>query len=715
MAWRESAFYEDSDRQWSYSLMLVCRSWHTLIVTRLNDTLCLNYHVYYTTVPDNEPSPLSQVIERSNNNTWSMFKCPLRSLIIKAEPDNYPEDYSKVVHKPRNTQSWPLLDGLARFSGSMDYLYPIISKAQTHLNLKKLSLYDAYDDSEMFEDMASRLGQSITHLDLVLYYDLDDDFEEDYDHLDRFIFNSAFINVTKLRIIDQDQGNHDTHITSLIILHPTLYQKLKEKLALRSFTLFLAPITEHIEYFSGGSEYLESLHDFIVNHKTLRTFRYLGGECKLQNSTLQYLLQSEECAISKMSLAFSEKIHIVTRRLEQLTIRTTDFQPLTRDSRLRDLMPFYSSLNHVAHIRVYNEISSQSHILDLRLIGLAISAKSITIDLDLSMTSSVDRMRVSWYTTGNSTGAVRYASKPFSTNDPFGDVLVVMSTSVSYGQYGGWVGTVNTAVMTELSVQSTYYYQVGDINANIWSPLYHFTTGANQLGAITPFNVSFFGDMGGGDYMKTVDALVDALPTFDFAVHIGDIAYANVNGEAAGNQTVWNGFMESITPFSANIPYMTCPGNHDAFYNFTAYTTSFIMPTTSPSHKWYAFDYNGVHFVSFSTEGDYQVGSEQYEWFIEELSNFRQGNPDVYEKEPMGSYANPKATVNIAVGTGGNAEGLDYFWDPLKPKWSSFRHTELGYGVLHVHNSSHINWKFIEDKGTIIRDDIWFTKGTFSS
>ncbi|EGG17205.1 hypothetical protein DFA_08192 [Cavenderia fasciculata] len=73
---------------------------------------------------------------------------------------------------------------------------------------------------------------------------------------------------------------------------------------------------------------------------------------------------------------------------------------------------------------------------------------------------------------------------------------------------------------------------------------------------------------------------------------------------------------------------MVCPGNHDIFYDLAAYRRTFLMPVESNDDNYYAFDYNGIHFISFSTElfipfspqhlwleSHYEICFEEYHFF----------------------------------------------------------------------------------------------------
>ncbi|GAM21044.1 hypothetical protein SAMD00019534_042190 [Acytostelium subglobosum LB1] len=411
---------------------------------------------------------------------------------------------------------------------------------------------------------------------------------------------------------------------------------------------------------------------------------------------------------------------------------------------------------------------------------MATTAEVTPVYVNIGFTAQQDEMRVSWYTVNNSTaGVVRYSNQSMELDLAAGATASASSSSTEYGEFPGWFGFVNTAVMSGLAPLTQYFYQVGDASADVWSPVFNFTTGAGAT-VFKPFAFSVYGDMGGGNYMLNVDSLITNSDRFDWILHVGDIAYADYSNSSSnkgirsgmlGNMTVWNDFMTSITPFSAHQSYMTCIGNHDAFLNKSAYTTTWIMPSESPLITWYAFDYNGVHFVSMSTENDYAPGSEQYVWLENHLQQFRASNPNtwlivyghrpfycttvinwcmgtnnlalyeamdplmmkynvdifiaghthayersfpVYDKVVAGTFAEPKATVYISVGVGGNWEGLDPLFNVDKPHWADYRKTELGYGILNVVNETTIHWQFIQQSDdTAVMDQFTLIKGTF--
>jgi acid phosphatase type 7 len=52
-------------------------------------------------------------------------------------------------------------------------------------------------------------------------------------------------------------------------------------------------------------------------------------------------------------------------------------------------------------------------------------------------------------------------------------------------------------------------------------------------------------------------------------------------------------------------------GNHESYYNFTAYFNRYILPRSFPGQTnfYFSFDYGQVHFVHFSSEHPYGFGS----------------------------------------------------------------------------------------------------------
>ncbi|KAF2075454.1 hypothetical protein CYY_003235 [Polysphondylium violaceum] len=419
------------------------------------------------------------------------------------------------------------------------------------------------------------------------------------------------------------------------------------------------------------------------------------------------------------------------------------------------------------------------------LIVLFISA-CVAVDLTpygvkLALTKEGKDIQITWLTNdkGN-TPVVLYGRASFtpdesSSNDIYpilSNMGKVESLTTLY-----WSGNSNQAVMTNLTSFTSYFYYVGDREANQWSPMLNFSTRGFDSSNYLKFAV--FGDMGHGgvgidrDENYTLSHIVERQGDLDFVLHVGDIAYADLTkgSRIFGNQTVWEEFLGIIEPVSTALPYMVCPGNHDIFFDLDVYRKTFLMPSNKLDESWYSFNFSGVHFVGFSSEHDFLPFSTQYNWLENELKQYRQQSPNgwlivyshrpfycstqwgwcekselkklfvdslekllmkynvdiylsghthsyerslpVYNGQVLGTYEAPKATIHLTVGTGGNKEGPDRDW-LAAPVWSNGpRFSGTGFGTLNVINSQTIQWDFIDNESNTAMDSITITKGTF--
>ncbi|XP_053608418.1 acid phosphatase type 7 isoform X2 [Plodia interpunctella] len=177
-----------------------------------------------------------------------------------------------------------------------------------------------------------------------------------------------------------------------------------------------------------------------------------------------------------------------------------------------------------------------------------------------------------------------------------------------------WIHRVK---LKNLAHNTKYVYKAGSDAG--YSQQFSFRT--PPAGENWPMRIAIYGDMGVNNSMALPYLKRDVeAGMYDFILHVGDFAYdMNEQGGRVGDQ-----FMNKIEPLAANLPYMTCPGNHESAYNFTHYSHRFTMPGDRSS-LFYSFDVGPVHFVSISTEVYYftQYGlkliSDQYHWLKKDL------------------------------------------------------------------------------------------------
>ncbi|KAL8619772.1 hypothetical protein ACOMHN_025858 [Nucella lapillus] len=173
--------------------------------------------------------------------------------------------------------------------------------------------------------------------------------------------------------------------------------------------------------------------------------------------------------------------------------------------------------------------------------------------------------------------------------------------------------------LTSLTPGQKYEYVCGSEEG--WSNLFSFRVMRN--GSDWSPRLALFGDMGNKNarslprlQKETVAGMYDAV------LHVGDFAYDLFYD----NAKVGDEFMQQIEPIAANIPYMTCPGNHEGTYNFSNYRHRFVMPGDELGDKmFYSFNIGPVHIISLSTEYyfylqyGFEQPIEQYRWLEQDL------------------------------------------------------------------------------------------------
>ncbi|XP_074295755.1 putative inactive purple acid phosphatase 2 [Silene latifolia] len=221
----------------------------------------------------------------------------------------------------------------------------------------------------------------------------------------------------------------------------------------------------------------------------------------------------------------------------------------------------------------------------------------------------------------------------------------------------GWrdPGFIFHGVMTNLNKDKRYYYKVGSDSGG-WSPTYSFVSRNEDSDETMAY---LFGDMGTATpyrtFMRTQDESISTLKWIlrdieslggkpAFISHIGDLSYAR------GYAWMWDNFFNQIEPVASKVAYHVCIGNHE--YNWplqpwnpdwasygkdgggecgVPYSLRFKMPgnsllstgTRAPATRnlYYSFSVGSVHFVYFSTETDFLIGSDQYNFLEHDLEN----------------------------------------------------------------------------------------------
>lgn len=188
---------------------------------------------------------------------------------------------------------------------------------------------------------------------------------------------------------------------------------------------------------------------------------------------------------------------------------------------------------------------------------------------------------------------------------------------------------IHSVVLKGLSPDCFYEYSVG--NELVWSPE-HVISGRTPDyeepfdDATNPATIILIGDLGADSYAEpTIELLNEqaALRNFDAIVHLGDFAY-----ELSDNWgEIGDTFFRMIEPLISNCPYMTLPGNHEDFKNYTHYKERFTMPNNGHNQGtgyFYSFNIGRAHIIMMNTEVYLSSDMKdqvltQYNWLIDDL------------------------------------------------------------------------------------------------
>lgn len=140
------------------------------------------------------------------------------------------------------------------------------------------------------------------------------------------------------------------------------------------------------------------------------------------------------------------------------------------------------------------------------------------------------------------------------------------------------------------------YYKIVDDNINWKSEEYYYKSNYNRNSQ----NVLIYGDMGYANnrILNTINDEVNQ-NYIDFILHVGDFAY---NFEDYFGTTS-DLFFSNIEKIAAITPYMTIPGNHEHYNNFSFYKHVFNMPLKEKyNNLFYNLDKPPIKFININSE-----------------------------------------------------------------------------------------------------------------
>ena len=253
------------------------------------------------------------------------------------------------------------------------------------------------------------------------------------------------------------------------------------------------------------------------------------------------------------------------------------------------------------------------------------------VHLSFNSSASLSEIRVTWVTLNDTTTSTVTWKLAASQRDPSCSTAQGGTAAGVTRTYtvGGWWGVIHSAVMSSLKPGCAYEYQVGDAVA--WSNWYTYAALPANIGTTArPLNVLAIADLGYGPKGQATVAAMNKRALageVDVILHYGDISYAD------GDEHHWDIFFREIEPAASRVPYMTTPGNHELWWNFTAYRARLWMPPASdqspgaedPDHvgrMYYRFNVGSAAFLMLDSEtwiDTADIGPRQQAWLKQEL------------------------------------------------------------------------------------------------
>uniref|UniRef100_A0A673C9Q9 Purple acid phosphatase n=1 Tax=Sphaeramia orbicularis TaxID=375764 RepID=A0A673C9Q9_9TELE len=233
--------------------------------------------------------------------------------------------------------------------------------------------------------------------------------------------------------------------------------------------------------------------------------------------------------------------------------------------------------------------------------------------IGLSVTGVPGSMEVTWTTFNKTESLVEYGlvgGRLFEMTSKGYSTLFVDSGHEKRHMY------IHRVILTGLKPAATYLYHCGSDEG--WSDVFSFTA-LNDSTCFSP-KFALYGDLGNENPQSLARLQKETqLGMYDVILHIGKF-----HTEPYDNARIGDEFMRQIQSIAAYVPYMTCPGNHEAAYNFSNYRNRFSMPGQTES-LWYSWNLGSAHIISLSTEVYFylEFGKEllfkQYEWLKKDL------------------------------------------------------------------------------------------------
>jgi len=263
---------------------------------------------------------------------------------------------------------------------------------------------------------------------------------------------------------------------------------------------------------------------------------------------------------------------------------------------------------------------------------------------EITPTSAV----ISWSTDSAGASEVRY-----SLDQSYSSVTTAINSAYD-GKY--W----HSATVTGLTADTIYFYKIftGNDDLTPWSEI-TFTTAPESTASSFTFAALGDGRPNSSSSLPSQGALDVAVEmsqhNFDLAIHSGDIVYSG--GICTGSDSAWNQYIRSYFDLYrqsiGDTPFYPSVGNHElsgGSCGYQSYSDVYTLPENAPTgdeEQYYSFDWGNAHFVALDTNQNYNAGSTQYNWLVNDLQTSTQPWKFVFFHHPPYSSGNHGSDIGV--------------------------------------------------------------------
>jgi acid phosphatase type 7 len=260
--------------------------------------------------------------------------------------------------------------------------------------------------------------------------------------------------------------------------------------------------------------------------------------------------------------------------------------------------------------------------------------------IHLSLTGKPSETYITW-TTLNKTrnNYINYGiNNKFKEDDCYlNNTLTKIDTNIFNNDNfdkNGRITYIHYGLLTNLVPNKYYCYQI--YNEYNTSQVYTFRMVDYQQ---KETSILLLGDYSDDNNNLTATSIYNKQNTFDFMVHNGDIAYDMFEQ----NGITGDDYMNKLQFISARNYYMTTPGNHERYYNFSHYKNRFKNPglvSNRMDNYYWSMEFSNFKLITINTDlyyddmgvpivhptdNDVSIGSLiiQYKWLKKEIHNYR--------------------------------------------------------------------------------------------